>query len=208
MGRKPVLREVVFSLLSRIFGSFVLPHCRSVLVLLSQTLGFGSHLRLGSLRGLPVLFAGFRFSSPASVLGVSFCSAIFLTSFSSVAFWSSSFSCSRFSASCFKTSASWDLHFSSAASNLFWISSRERSFPLGGERGHPGTDSFGQRLRISSKAWPEARFSGSFTSVPEAAMVKRRQETGSYSTRFTGKENPIQSVPAAWPPSENWNLSM
>ena len=99
----------------------------------------------------------------ASVLRASFSSAIFVTPFSSVPFWSTSFSCSRFSASCFNTSASWDLDFSFAASNLFWISSRERSFPLGGERGYPGTDSFGQRLRISSKAWPEARFSSSFT---------------------------------------------
>lgn len=55
------------------------------------------------------------------------------------------------------------LRLSSAASNFFWISSRERSFFFGGERGNSGTDSFDRGLRISSKAWPEARFSSSFT---------------------------------------------
>lgn len=50
-----------------------------------------------------------RFSLLASILWVSFSSAILLKLlFSSIAFWSTSFSCSRFSASCFKTSASWD----------------------------------------------------------------------------------------------------
>lgn len=55
------------------------------------------------------------------------------------------------------------LRLSSAASSFFWISSRERSFFFGGERGNSGTDSFDRGLRISSKAWPEARFSSSFT---------------------------------------------
>lgn len=120
------------------------------------------------------------FSLLAFILWVSFSSAILLKLFfSSVAFWSTSFSCCHFSASCFKTSALWDLFFSSAAFDFFQISSRERSFFLGGERGNSGMSSFGWGLRINPKAWPESCFSSFFPGVSEAATVNSRQETGS-----------------------------
>lgn len=71
--------------------------------------------------------------------------------------------------------SSFTLRLSSAASNFFWISSRDTSFFLGGDRGNSATVSLERGLRISSKACPEARFSSSFTWMSGTQGKKARK---------------------------------
>lgn len=74
---------------------------------------------------------------------------------------------------------------SSAASSFFWISSREGSRRCGMEVLSSGTPSKDGGLRMTSKAWPEARLFSSITST--SLMTHQPRSTASAgSDRYEG----------------------